>query len=148
MTTFVQAGCVSPFPPTMPSERDLQYYYFGFYSVLKRYRLMVLIGWSAVATACAGIVIGWQYGRVHGLLDIAISVCAVAAGLALVHQSVAGLSQYLAIPFADQNEAGDTALEEIRSVMNDVAEGGWQEAFAAMRILEQMHDTHGLPSLR
>jgi hypothetical protein len=135
-------------PPTMPSERDLQYYYFGFYTVLKRYRLMVLIGWSAVATACGGIIIGWEYGMVHGLVDIAISVCAVAAGLALVHQSVAGLSQYLAIPFTGDEGEPDAALEEIRTVMKDVTDGGWQEAFAAMHILEQMHERCGLPPLR
>ncbi len=143
------SGCTDPwFTCTMPSDRDLQYYYFGFYTVLKRYRLMVLIGWSAVATAFGGIIVGWELGRVHGLVDIVISACAVAAGLALVHQSVVGLSQYLAIPFSAGEENPDAALDEIRTIMKDVNEGGWQEAFAAMHMLEHMHERHGLPPLR
>jgi hypothetical protein len=129
------------------SDRELHYYYFGFYQLLKRYRAITLIGWMAVAVSVVGVGAGWQYGMVHGLLDVAIGVAALSSGLGLVQQSVAGLSQYLAVPFDAGGSDPDPAIVRIKQVMADVEAGGWQEAFLAIRALEEMHTAYGLPEL-
>ncbi len=108
---------------------------------------MTLIGWTTVAVSVIGVGVGWQYGMVHGLLDVAIGVVALSSGLGLVQQSVAGLSQYLDVPFDGNAGQPDPAVAHIRHMMEEVEAGGWQEAFLAIRELEGMHATHGLPDL-
>jgi hypothetical protein len=131
----------------LASDHALHYYYFGFYTVLRRYRTMTLIGWGTAAVSVVGIGAGWQYGMVHGVLDVAIGVAAFSAGLGLVQQSVAGLSQYLGVPFNTGDGEADPAVVHIKHIMADVDAGGWQEAFLAIRALEEMHTTYGLPEL-
>lgn len=133
---------------------ELQFYYFGLYRALKRYRVVVVIGWIVVAVGCMGIVHGWDLTRFHGLLDVGMAAFTVLAGLALVHNGVASLSAYVSIRFrrAEPGEGSSTgsheqAVREILDMIQDIEAGGWQEAFSAMRRLREMQERYGLPAL-
>jgi hypothetical protein len=135
-----------------PNHEELEFYYHGLYRALRRYRIMTIFGWIVVAVGIASIPMGWRSGQTHGLLDLALSGSTVLAGLALVQQSVAFLSAYLQVPFptAAGGEVSDELSEvvrEIRQLMKDLDEGGWQEAYAAIGKLKEMQSRYGLPPL-
>lgn len=136
----------------VPTEAELQFYYFGFYRALKRYRTVTLIGWSVVLTGCASVPLGWNIGRPGGLIELALSGFTILAGLALVWQSVTSLDEYVKIPYPSRqsgNGNGETPamMGEIIEIMRDVADGGWQEAYAGLRKLKELGTKHGLRSL-
>jgi hypothetical protein len=135
---------------TYPSRAELEFYYFGFYGVLRRYRTMTVLGWAIVALGVASIPLSWRLGTPHGILDTALSLAAILAGLLVVQQCVTSLSSYVRVPFHER-EAGTPpphpALQSIEQLMRDVDEGGWQDAFTAIRMLERMQDEYGLPPL-
>jgi len=136
----------------VPTEAELQFYYFRFYRVLKRYRTMTLIGWSVVLVGSASVPLGWNIGRPGGLIELTLSGFTILAGLALVWQSVTSLDEYVKIPYPSQqsgNGNGETpvVLGEIMEIMQDVADGGWQEAYAALRKINELGMKHGFPSL-
>ena len=147
------ANWISPARMTAsaPTEGELQFYYFGLYAVLKRYRFMTMLGWLIVLLGCASVPFGWEVERT-GLIDLALSCCTIVAGLALVQQSVSSLASYINVPF-DRARLGDSAednsvvVKEIKNLMNEIEEGGWQEAYAALRALREMSERHGLPPL-
>lgn len=136
----------------LPTEQELQFYYHGFYAVLRRYRSMTLIGWLVVAIGFVSFLLGWNASMEHGIIDVLLSCSCVLCGLALVQQSIASLSSYLKVPFPkaaiDTEESVPhevvTVLEEL---MKEIDEGGWQEAYAAIGKLRQMETTRGLPPL-
>jgi hypothetical protein len=135
-----------------PSQAELEFYYYGLYRALRRYRMMTILGWTVVALGIASVPLGWRYGQIHGLLDLALSGSAVVAGLALVQQSVASLETYLRVPFppagdSDGADQPSTAVNEIRQLMKDLDEGGWLEAYGAIGKLKEMQSRHGLPPL-
>ncbi len=136
------------------SDAELQYYYFGFYRILHRYRTLTLLGWGAVVAGCVGIFVGWEYYFPHGLLDIGISCSAIVAGLGLVHQSVVFLEEYLHFPGREHlgrqinGEPQPEVLLKMKSLMRIIDEGGWQEAYLAIRELPSIGRQFQLPPIR
>lgn len=133
------------------SDSELHYFYFGLHTALKRYRFATLVGWIVVALGVASVPLGWEWGRPHGLLDLALGALTIVAGLTLVQQSVVYLESYLNVPFplppANSEESGNTlVLAEIRELMNDIDTGGWQEAYAGISRLREIGEKHQLPS--
>ena len=130
------------------SESELRYYYFGFYRMLKKYRTTTLIGWMIVVIGGASLPVGWSVGRPGGVIEIALSCATVAAGLVLVSQSISCLEAYIRIVLPSQHNGEQHALiHEVLLIMRDVDEGGWQEAHAAIKKMQEMEKTYGLPPL-
>lgn len=129
------------------NDAELRYYYHGFAEQLRRTRVLVLLGWSAVALSAAAVYLGWQWGRLHGLLDTLLAALAAAAGLGLVSQGVAALTAYVAVPYErpDDGTPPPPALTEIVELMRGVDRGGWREAASAVASLEEIAERHGLP---
>lgn len=135
-----------------PSQEELEFYYHGLYRALRRFRIMTILGWTVVALGIASIPMGWRSGQIHGLLDLALSGSTVLAGLALVQQSVAFLAAYLRVPFpaatdGDGSDQPSGVVHEIRELMKDLDEGGWQEAYSAIGKLKEMQSRYSLPPL-
>jgi hypothetical protein len=138
--------------PTTSPESELQFYYFGLYAVLKRYRTSSILGWLVVLLGGISIPLGWSVGRAHGILDLALSACTIVAGLALVSHTIASLESYVRIPFPtspQEAEVNDRSLfiDEIVLIMKDIEEGGWQEAYAAIQKMEELQSKYSLPPL-
>jgi hypothetical protein len=134
------------------SEEELQFYYYGFYAALKRYRIATVLGWIIVLAGTASVPLACESGMPHGLMDIVLSAGTIAAGLGLVSQSISSLQSYVNVSFPRTNREGkeneaSAAVQEIVRLMKDVDEGGWQEASAAMRRLKELETTHGFPLL-
>lgn len=137
--------------PSM-SEAELEYYYRGLYTVLRRYRAMTLLGWALVAAGFASVVLGWRYGMPHGLIDILLSGLTVAAGVAVVYQGVAALETYVRVPVLslqgkDGEEEASAVVKEILEIIREIDNGGWQEAYLAVRKLRELGVARGLPNL-
>ena len=134
-----------------PSEAELQFYYFGLYQVLQRYRIGTTLAWLIVSLGVVSIPLGWKLGTPHGLIDIALSVGTILAGLLVVQQNVATLSSYLNVPFGSRitNESHERSLvvDEIEALMKEVESGGWQEAYSAIGKLKNLEAKYGLPRL-
>jgi hypothetical protein len=141
-----------PVTPQSMSDAEMEYYYRGLYRALGRYRILTLMGWAFVVAGLASIVLGWRYGTPHGLMDILLSSLTIAAGVALVFQSVASLDAYIRIPVlalqGKSSEAEATpAVREILGIVREIDSGGWQEAYLALRELRALGTLHGLPHL-
>jgi len=133
-----------------PTEAELGYYYFGLYAVLRRYRVMTILGWTIVFLGLASFPLSWHLGTPRGLIDTLLSLGTAVAGLAVVQQGVASLTSYLHVPFSNRPGAPPAphpAIGYIEEMMRDMDEGGWQEAYAAIAKLEHMHESYGLPPL-
>lgn len=131
-------------------EDALEFFYHGFHRTLVRYRRLTFAGWGAAALGVLGLLLAW--GRRDDLLTFAVPLGAAVAGLALVQQAVGALDQYVRIPFPrpEPGEAPETvaaAVEESARLMAEIDSGGWQEAFAAIAVLESMENRLGLPRL-
>jgi hypothetical protein len=139
----------SPIPSELLSDAELRYYYFGFHEALKRYRTITIIGWMVVVIGCVSFPVGWSVGRPGGIVDIALSFATVVAGLGLVWQSISSLDAYIRIvlPFVHNGEQ-HPMIHEVAEIMKDVDDGGWQEAYAAIRKMEDLQSKYGLPALR
>ena len=139
-------------PEIRLTEPDLKYYYTGLYRVLRRFRFMTLLGWMVVLVGVAGIPLGWEFGRWHGLIDLLLCAGTIIAGLALVQQSVVSLDVYTKVPFrpspiGDEGGSDSRAIGEIVQLLKEIEEGGWQEAYAAIRKLRDIGAAYGLPPL-
>jgi len=135
---------------TMPTDAELRFYYFGLHAVLRRYRAMTIIGWVVVLLGLASVSLSWRLGSSHGLVDTLLSLGTAAAGLAMVQQSISALASYLHVPFSERPGATlepHPAIRYIEELMQDIDEGGWQDAYGAIGKLERMQDSHGLPPL-
>ncbi len=129
---------------------EIQYFYTGFYKALKRYRSTSLLGWTIVLLGCLSVPVGWNLGRKLGLIEVLLTVLTVLAGLTVVWQNISALEQYIRVPFPTDVEATDepsSAISEIQDLMKEVDEGGWQEAYAAIRRLNEIQSKYGLPKL-
>ncbi len=143
-----------PTPPPLPeavtpnAEIELRYYYFGFYKALKSYRTMTLLGWSVVATGCACGFLVLNAGRNLGPFGYVLAAMVVVAGLGLVWQSISTLESYLriAVP-ATSGETKAPFVNHVVMIMKEVDDGGWQEAYAAIRKMEGLQATYVLPPL-
>jgi hypothetical protein len=135
----------------MLREHELQYYYFGFYRALKRYRSASLLGWSIVFLAMISVPFGWNLGRTAVFIEVVLTLLTILAGLALVWHTISALEEYVRIPFAQSETRPDAALspllKEIQSLMKEVDDGGWQEAYAAIGTLKAMEEKYALPKL-
>ena len=137
-------------PDTIPTEAELRFYYYGLYALLRRYRTITILGWIVVLLGLASFPLSWRLGTPHGLLDTLLSGGTVVAGLALVQLAVGGLTAYLQVPFDERPGAlpdVHPAIRSIREIMRDIDDGGWQEAYGAIRKLEGLRDEYGLPPL-
>lgn len=132
----------------MMTDRELQYFYFGLYRVLKRYRTTSFVGWTIVVLGCLSIPFGWRLDRPAALLEMTLTAVTIVAGLVVVWQNLSALDQYLHVPFpVDSASTADGALSEIRELMTDVDGGGWQEAHVALGRLNEIQQKYGLPKL-
>ncbi len=135
--------------PSPGTEAELAYWYFGFASALRRYRRMTVLGWAVVAAGFLSLMIGWREGMPHGILDLALSVLATAAGIGLVQQSVMTLESYVRprgiLSAATPAESRRPVVDDLFALMEEVDGGGWQEAYAALRKIRMLGAAHGLP---
>lgn len=131
-----------------PTMAELRYYYFGFYKALKNYRTMTLLGWSVVATGCACSFLVINAGRNLGPFGIVLTAAVIIAGLGLVWQSISTLESYLRIALPSVHEGDQSpVVVRVEEIMKEVDDGGWQEAYAAIRKLEELRTTYELPPL-
>lgn len=131
---------------TTLSDGELRYFYFGFHQALKRYRSMTIVGWVVVVIGCVSFPVGWSMGRHGGIVDIVLSCATIVAGLGLVSQSISSLETYMkiALPFTF-NGGHHPLVREVVEIMRDVDDGGWQEAYAAIRKVEGLQTKYELP---
>lgn len=127
------------------TDAELQYFYSGFYRALKRYRSTSLLGWTMVFLGCASFPLRWNLGNTIGAVEVVLSALTVLAGLALVWQNISALEQYLRVPFPASPD--EPIIAELKDVMHEVDQGGWQEAYAAIRRLIEIQRKHNLPGL-
>jgi hypothetical protein len=130
----------------------LQFFYSGFFQALRRYRRAAVAGWTIVAAGSVGVVLGWDFAEPPGLYHLGLCLGAIVAGLALIQGNIAALSSYVRIPFPlptarEDAEPWQGAVDELRALMKDVDDGGWQEAFAALNRISRMGERYGLPPL-
>ena len=133
--------------PAPSAESALAFYYHGFRAALIRYRILTIGGWCAAALGGGGALVSCRAGA--DLLTFVYPLCAAAAGLALVHQSVAALDDYVRVPFPLPDTGAvpapvAAALEECAQLMKEIDRGGWQEAYAALRALKSLPERYGL----
>lgn len=132
------------------TDAELQYFYVGFYNALKRYRSTSLLGWTIVLLGCVSIPLGWNWGRRDGIVDVSLTVMTILAGLVVVWQNITALEQYIRVPFPtglETNPEVPSPISEIRNVMKEVDDGGWQEAYAALGRLREIQAKYSLPQL-
>lgn len=127
----------------------LEFRYFGFFAVLRRYRTTTVIGWGVTAAGMAGFIASWGIPGARGLLDAALAVATVLAGLTVVQVSVMSLQSYVSVRFPPLPEgvpeAERAALEALEPVMAEVRDGGWQDAFHAIGEVRGIGERWGLP---
>lgn len=142
-TPSLQQEAVTP-----PTEIELRYYYFGFYKALKSYRTMTLLGWSVVATGCACGFLVINAGRSLGPFGFVLAAAVVVAGLGLVWQSISTLESYVRIILPPApGETKPPFINDVAIIMKEVDDGGWQEAYGAIRKMEELRTTYELPPL-
>ena len=132
------------------SEPELEYYYFGFHRILMRFRSITLLGWVVVLVGAISLPLGWKFGQPNGLIDVALSIATLVAGLLVVQQGVAALQSYVNVPFHEQGgskEASHPAIEEIRRLMKEIEDGGWWEANGGIQKIQEIGAKHALPSM-
>jgi hypothetical protein len=126
----------------------MAFYYYGFYSALKRFRATAALGWVIAAVGLVAFLFGWDFARPGGLIELTLCICSVSGGLLVVHVAVTGLSAYVSISFP-RPLPGETAngelFETLHALMVEVAEGGWREAFEALGEIEAAGRREGLP---
>ncbi len=123
------------------------YYIDGFLVALHRFRRATITGWIVTAAGVMSLPLGWSGGFPHGILDLVVSCAAAIGGIVLVEQSVGMLESYVQVPFHEGTSAGTPLPEpagKIRTIMEDVDRGGWQEAFAAIGDVERLAGEYGL----
>lgn len=130
------------------TDDELQYFYFGFYRILRRYRSTSILGWVIVLCGCLSVPFGWNLGRPAGVIEVLLTVLTILAGLSLVWQNISALQEYIRISFP-RSSAGEPGLArvEIQIIMKEVDDGGWQDAYSAIEKLKEMQLKHALPKL-
>jgi hypothetical protein len=96
------------------------------------------------------IPLAWNLGRRGEVVDVSLTVMTILAGLVVVWQNIAALEQYIRVPFPTATDsAGETSLpiKEIKNVMKEVDDGGWQEAYEALQRLREIQMKYSLPQL-
>jgi hypothetical protein len=139
--------------PLTPDDDFLKFYFYGFRSALLRYRRLAILGWLMTAGGCGGLLVSCRQASEGDLLAGAIPLCAVVAGLALVHQSVAFLDAYVEIPFPKPDPEHTPSnicamVGESARWMTEIDGGGWQEAFQAIHAIGTMAERYGIATGR
>jgi hypothetical protein len=132
------------------TDPEMQFFYFGFYRVLKRYRMMTVVGWLVVAAGFGMSLYSWRIGLPNGIIELGLSACTIVAGLGFVQNSVTSLDAYLKVPFPRRtNEQGAVMpiFVIVSDLMTEIDTGGWQEAYAAIPKMEKVGERFGLPKL-
>ena len=131
------------------STEHLEFRYFGFFAVLRRYRTTTVIGWAVTAAGMAGFIASWGIPGARGVLDVMLAVATVLAGLTAVQVSVMSLQSYVSVRFPPlpegTAEAERAALEALEPIMAEVRDGGWQDAFHAIGAVRGIGERWGLP---
>ncbi len=138
--------------PDVPA-RDpaLEFYYFGFFRVLRRFRVTTVGGWCVAAAGVAAIALRWEPVWSGDLAGGLLCAVLVAAGVLLVQQGVSELTSYTSIPFpvvpaGNEDQAGmQSAVSELSGIMERVEEGGWQDALQALAALRGVAERYHLP---
>jgi hypothetical protein len=138
----------------MPDEsvRDpaLDYFYFGFYRALRRFRASTVTGWCVTGAGIAALALRWDSVWRGDLTGGILCGLLIGAGILLVQQGVTELSQYTEIPFPHPRVPGGSDAEgrtvtELAGLMEEVGKGGWQEAVHALATLRAVGEQFGLP---
>jgi hypothetical protein len=128
----------------------VQFRYFGFFAVLRRYRSMTVTGWGVAAIGVLALVLSWGLPGGRGLLNIGLSCVLAAAGVLVVQAAVMGLHAYVSVPFPpvppDLHDTDRLALEQIEPVITAVRDGGWEDAFHAIAEVKAIGERAGLPA--
>jgi hypothetical protein len=130
-------------------EAALEFYYYGFYAALKRFRSVAGAGCLVTGAGAGAFMVRWQLARFPGWLDIVVCLGCVVAGIAVVQTAVAALTAYVRVPFPlPVTPAGEQEeiFGRLRELMQDVEDGGWREAREAIRRVRELGEQHGLPS--
>ncbi len=138
--------------PDVPA-RDpaLDYFYFGFHRALRRFRATTVAGWCVAGAGVAAVALRWDPLWRGDLAGGILCGVLVVAGILLVQQGVTELSWYIHVPFprppAGEEETANTqsAVEELSRIMEDVEDGGWQDALQALADLRGIGERYGLP---
>ena len=138
--------------PDVPA-RDpaLEFYYFGFYRTLRRFRITTVSGWCVAAAGVAAIALRWEPVWSGDLAGGLLCALLIAAGILLVQQGVSELSWYTRVPFPlppggdDGGEGIRDAVPELSDIMKSVEAGGWQDALQAIAALREVGERYQLP---
>jgi hypothetical protein len=129
--------------PVITEHQLTEFFIHGFRRALLRHRTFVVAGWAITALGALGF-LGSFPGMERGdLLVVVIPLVTMAAGILIVHLSIVALESYVTTPFpmpdpGEIEEPLGQILPACRDIMKEVAEGGWKEAFDAIRTLSAM----------
>ena len=121
--------------PSSRADPGVAFWMLGFLGALKRYRRVTMIGWVIAAGGALSLLLRWRAEGVPGLIDVLLSAAMVAGGVLLVHYGIEGLTAFIRTALGTMHPESP---DELRSLMEDVDQGGWQEAFAALRRLRRV----------
>ncbi len=138
--------------PDLPApDPALEFYYFGFYRALRRFRATTVAGWCITAAGVAAVALRWEPVWSGDLAGGLLSALLVAAGILLVQQGVGELSSYTHIRFPPMSAGNEeerntqSAVSELSTIMEGVEEGGWQDALQALGTLRGVGERYHLP---
>src|SRR5262245_16119875 len=123
----------------------LDFYFYGFLRILRRYIAMTAMGWIIVLLGVVSLTIGWRFGQYHGLLDVVLAAAVVLSGLLVVQQAVKSLETYTEVNLAGLIPGADTPfVHDVEQIMKDVGDGGWFEARNAVDRLLKIGEAYGV----
>lgn len=128
----------------------LDFFYYGFFHALRRYRFFTMTGWLLAGAGVGAIALRWGPVWSGDIVSLVLCGLLFAGGIVIVQASIVALGSYVRIPFpppqpGSANVGSLQAVQEILPLMKEVDEGGWQEAFRAMVSLRLIGSRHGLP---
>lgn len=128
----------------------LNFFYFGFFHALRRFRTFTIAGWLLAGSAVGAIALRWGPVWSGDLASVLVCALLFTGGVAIVHVNLTALMSYVRVPFPPPDAEGGNvqcaeAVREILPLMKEVDEGGWQEAFRAMESLRSIGARFGLP---
>jgi hypothetical protein len=127
----------------------LEFFYFGFYRALRRFRAATIAGWCVAAAGIAVCALRWDAVWRGDLATAGLCGLLIVAGVLLVQQSVTELSLYVRIPFPRPSEpepGAGGAIGELALLLADVDGGGWQEAVRALAEVRTLGARYSLPA--
>jgi hypothetical protein len=139
--TPIPEQAAAPASPDRLTGDERQFYIHGFRLVLRRFLRQTAIGWAVTALGALCLLSFWRSPLPHGGFDLLLAAGAVVAGLAVVQANLAALQSYVTVPFPDvPGRTPPAEVLQLREWMNEVAGGGWRDAYAALQQLERFKD--------